>query len=203
MGGTTPDAAPRSHVQAISGDAPTSRAAVAALDGAGVLSPEDLARAGDDADERSVVVRHVLRRHGFDPGAAGAAAAVLAQVAGAVQERHGGLVQRMLRAHAEQMRQELLGMVADPRGLEEPLRQAFAHWLQNAADLPISLVDAPVRAFLDARGIGVEQLEGAADAVDLNIALVDDVLRAEVEEQNAEGGGAPGAGGAEGPGEEP
>jgi hypothetical protein len=172
-------------LNAFSDDAAGARAVVAALDGAGVLTPAALAEAGRDADERGVVVRHVLLHHGFDDALTAAVASILAQVAAAVQERYSGRLQRLLRAHAEVMREELLGMVPDPEEYGVELTRAFSHWLQNAADLPICLVDGPVQSFLGAREITVAELEAAADTVDVNIALIDDVLRAELEERLA------------------
>jgi hypothetical protein len=102
---------------------------------------------------------------------------VLARIAGVVEERYGGKLQRYLRPKAGAIRDELVAMFADPAGAEPELPGVVAHWLQNAMGMPLSLTDASVQAFCEAHGISAEELERAADEIDFNIALVDDVLR--------------------------
>lgn len=170
-------------VNAVADDAYVGRETVAALGGAGLIEPDALARAGDPAAEYGVVLRHVLRHQGLDPDAAEGLATLLTQLARSVQEQYGGKVQRLLRAHAETLHAALVDLVPDAGDQRDHLARACAHWLQNVADLPISLVDPPVRSFLEARDLTAQDLEEAADRLDLHIGLLDDVLRAELEER--------------------
>jgi hypothetical protein len=143
----------------------------------GLLEPPVLARAGDPASEEHTALRYLLVRQGLVEAEVERAVGALARIAGVVIDRYGGKFQRYLRAKAEAMRDELVAMFADSAGAEPELPGVVAHWLQNAMGMPLSLEDASVQAFCEAHGISGEELEHAADEIDFNIALVDDVLR--------------------------
>jgi hypothetical protein len=65
-------------------------------------------------------------------------------------------------------------------GVEEPqLQYAVSHWLQNAVSLPVSLEHPAVIAFRSEFGLDAKGLEDVVDALDINLAVVDDVLSIE------------------------
>jgi hypothetical protein len=188
-------------INSVAEDPASARAATEVLDGLGLLAAGTLARAAEPGHEGGVVLRYVLTRHGLSAGEADEVVTLLAQVAASLVERHDGRIQRFLRHHGHTILDDLLGMVpaAGARGAE--LRRGFTHWLQNAVELPLSVMDTAVREFLDERGATLAQLEDAADEVDFNLALVDDIIRAD-RERPAGGTGGTGGGTASGTGDE-
>lgn len=173
-------------INSVAQDPPAARDATAVLDGLGLLDTRALAQAGDPGHESAVVVRYALTHQGLSPDAAKDVTALLARIATSLVEHYDGKIQRFLRHHGHAILDDLLGMVpaAGARGAE--VQRGFTHWLQNAVELPISVLDRPVQEFLDERGVSPAQLEDAADEVDFNLALVDDVIRAERQQADDE-----------------
>jgi hypothetical protein len=60
---------------------------------------------------------------------------------------------------------------------EAEVRYAFTYWLQNVLNMPLSLIDENVRMFCAQHDLEPEQLFAAADELDVNLALVDDVVQ--------------------------
>lgn len=149
------------------------RAAVDLLNLLGLLRVEVLAGlSGEDAS----ILQRVLRSHGFSPAQASRAAEVLAAVAARTQQEYDGKLQRVLRKHGELLRRELSAAFT-ACGLEQTeLDHAVSQWLQNAVNLPISLENDAVKAFCKSQRVRLDQLLEAADALDVNVALVDDLL---------------------------
>lgn len=166
-------------VTAVGKDASAARSTVATLSGLGLLDPASLARASDPESDAAIVLRHALAGNGLPQDDARRTAALLAQVASALVARYEGKIQRYLRAQGTAMIEDFLRLVDDHGAREPELRLGVTHWLQNALDLPLSAPDESVRRFLDEHEATMEDLEAAADQIDLNLALVDDVIRAD------------------------
>jgi hypothetical protein len=75
------------------------------------------------------------------------------------------------------MRTELVDAFSGDSVSETELNLAVTHWLQNAAALPLSMNDEATQEFCRRRQIDLTDLEQAADAIGLNVAVVDDVIR--------------------------
>lgn len=163
------------------------RALVVSLHLAGVLTPEALARAVKPGADANVVLRHILAHHGIAADQAERLADALARIGQAVEERWQGKIQRYLRSQGAAMRDELLGIFGSGDGDEPQMRHAITHWLQNAAGIPLPLDDANVQRFRAERKIDEQALVDAADEVDFNVALLEDVIRAESEAAESAG----------------
>ncbi|ACQ80901.1 hypothetical protein Bcav_2656 [Beutenbergia cavernae DSM 12333] len=144
-----------------------------------LVSPSALMGAKDTPTPAHAVIRHVLGQHGIGKEQTERIIQTLADMASAVMNGYEGKIQRFLRAEAESIRDDLTTLLAGPRTPSSELRRGITHWLQNAAGLPISVEDESVRQFCANRGITVQQLQQAADEVDFNLALVDDLIRLE------------------------
>ncbi len=70
------------------------------------------------------------------------------------------------------MLQQLLESVPFSRLSRDQAEQAFALWLQNTCNLPISLLDAEVLAFCHFYRLTPKDLIAAADDLRLNLALI-------------------------------
>lgn len=160
------------------------RTAVSSLGYLGLLDPDKLSLMNVPGDENAVVVTFVLKQHGFSNDDARRAAALLARVAAVIQKEWGGKIQRYLRRHGEMMRDELTKAFAGESLTDEQLRYAVSHWLQNALSLPVSLEHQAVVEFCRRNQASLADLTQAADELNLNIALVDDLL--EFDRQAAE-----------------
>jgi len=152
---------------------PATRAAVDLLNLLGLLEVKVLA--GLTREDASILDR-VLRSHGYSAAQATRGAEVLTAVAQRTQQEFEGKLQRALRRHGELLRQELSSAFASCGLQPTELDYAVSQWLQNAASLPISLESEAVKTFCRSHRVGLDKLIQAADALDLNVALVDDLL---------------------------
>ena len=102
--------------------------------------------------------------------------AMLQSAARAVDSAYGGKIQVLLRKHAEATRDEL-ATVLENSGLScQSLKVAITNWLQNTTNAPLTLEDESVLRFCEHQGIGPKELESIADHLNLNLALMDDVI---------------------------
>lgn len=157
-------------------DTEATRVAVSTLQYLGFLEVDKLALLEAPGNEDVVILAYILRHHGFSPEGAQHAVRLLAQVAKVMQRDHGGKIQRYLRHQGEIMRDELVKAIGSESLTTEQLRYAISHWLQNALSLPITLEHQAVTQFCRKNGVLPEDLLHAADELNLNIALVDDLL---------------------------
>lgn len=124
-------------------DAAASRAIADALAAVGVIEPDQLARASEEGSDARTVVRWVLGNHAYRPEDADSLVAILSHAASTVVSSFDGKIQRFLRSKAEQLCNELTDLI----GTDQPVvRQGVAHWLQNVANLPLSVEIRPCAA---------------------------------------------------------
>lgn len=161
------------------------RAAVSTLQYLGLIETEKLALLEQPGNENAVVLTHILKQHGFSEKNAREAVTLLAHVAGVIRKDFGGKIQRYLRRQGEIMRDELINALGGKSLNKEQLRYAVSHWLQNALSLPISLEHPAVIRFCKKNGVGLEKLLHTADDLNLNIALVDDLLELDQKAKDA------------------
>ncbi|NIH82119.1 hypothetical protein [Amycolatopsis viridis] len=159
------------------GDAGLAREIVTALAGIGMVEPAALNRARKRSNDEHLVLRHVLTHYGFDEAEGQRVIAVLGQLGRTFTRQFDGKLQRYLRAKAEELRDDLVDLLDAPEESADEVRGAVTHWLQNALALPLSVNDRHVREFCDERGISVGELQDTADDIDLNVAVVDDLIR--------------------------
>jgi hypothetical protein len=160
-------------------DPQSAREAVQVLYVAGALESEALCADGDPMNSAQVVVVFVLRRFGYEIKCAERCATVLRHAAIQVKHAFGGHLQRFLRRHGEDMREDLVCLFHNAEIEESQLRYAVSHWLQNAVSLPISLQHPDVVGFCSEYGLDENGLESAVDELNINLAVVDDVLSLE------------------------
>ena len=127
---------------------------------------------GEDAS----IVKRVLRAQGFTAAQAEQAIAVMKAVAARTRSAYRGKMQRVLRKHAERLRDELTKTFQKCGLKQSDVQYAVSEWLQNAASLPVSLETAAIKDFCKTNRVRLSQLLDAADSLDLNVALVDDVI---------------------------
>ncbi len=152
------------------------RIAVMLLNHLKLLEIETLATLGEQSDGNIVVLRYILERQGFSAAEAARGVTVLTQTAKTIRATYDGKIQRYLRRHGEFMRDELANVFANVPLNKEQLRYAFSHWLQNAVIMPVSMDHPAIAEFCKSHQVTREDLLHAADELDLNAALLDDLL---------------------------
>ena len=100
----------------------------------------------------------------------------VSEISSVLRARHGGRIQRLLRTYAERLRDEVSAELKTTTLNSAEQRQSLTYWLQNIPSLPLPLLDASTEAFVQAHGITTAQLLDAADHLDINVALIDDLI---------------------------
>ncbi len=132
---------------------------------------------GHKATPRGQLVLGILKEAGFDDASARQAILVLAQAAKKVQIELDGNIQRLLRQEGERMIQNVVAFIGFA-GLDEKLaRHTVTRWLQNVLNVPVCLETESMRTFCAELKTGTKALVAAADDLDINVAIVDDVVQ--------------------------
>jgi hypothetical protein len=152
------------------------------LDALDLLDITELAAmpTGAGAAETNIHARRTLEHlegSGFEAGEARRGLATLQAISTSLVKNHGGKIQKCLRQAGEHILTELTMTFALSSLSEEEAGHALTFWLQNVLSLPLSLKDEAVLAFCTHYGLTPEQLTAAADELDINIALVDDLVQ--------------------------
>lgn len=161
--------------QVLGDDPRTARVATVSLSELGILQPRVLMTVSTAGVDAAGAFRHVLTECGAAEAATQRACDTLAHVARVVVDRWGGKIQRYLRWQTAVIRDDLVAVLED--GTDVEMGTAVTHWLQNASGMPVSVNDQHVATFCADRGITLQDLEREADALDFNLALLDDVIR--------------------------
>jgi tetratricopeptide (TPR) repeat protein len=98
-------------------------------------------------------------------------------VSNALVRNYKGKIQIYLRTQGEQLLKQALTDFKISNMDEENTRIAFTFWYQNVLDLPLTLNDETISQFIAKYSTDIEHLKEAADKLDLNLALVDDLVR--------------------------
>lgn len=127
-------------------------------------------------------IRMVLERLGFSEEKANRLVRTLCVLAERLHETYEGKVQRLLRTVGTELADEVIKQLP----LEEPLGTekaslAVRHWLQNVLNLPILVASPGLQALLRETGAGIDDVLTAVDELDINVALLDEILNRWVE----------------------
>jgi hypothetical protein len=157
------------------GDPEVTRQSVTIFLATGLLEVPTLAALNPEA---ATTCRYVLASHGWREDEITKAIQVLQAMAKVIQKRYRGKLQSIVRRHASEMRKELTVALRVPGLSRADLTFALGHWMQNAFSLPVSLESDALRAFCREEGVTPRELVRAADSLELNVALLDDLLEA-------------------------
>ena len=151
------------------------------LDSFGILAPERLASLSEDTaiSEDAVLIRAVLKQHGFTRAEVDQAVTVLARTADSIQNAYGGRLQRFLRKHGIAMVEELQSAFRETGLPSEDVRYAVTLWLQSVLSMPLSLNSPVTQRFCERNGVQMSDLLAAADHLNLNVAILDDLIALE------------------------
>lgn len=123
-----------------------------------------------------ILIQTLLKRMGMTPNQSREAALTIAQAAQVLVEMHNGKIQRCLRHYGQQMLDDLSNQFSFSQIPTDQARLALAHWLQNTTSMPIELAEPEVIEFCQEAGITLQELTEIADEIDLNLALLDEII---------------------------
>jgi len=86
-------------------------------------------------------------------------------------------MQRFLRKVGEKALIDLLSALSLKTLPKAKTKEALAFWLQNVAALPVSLGRESADRFCSAYGVDGERLLHSTDKLDLNVAVLDDLIQ--------------------------
>lgn len=152
------------------------------LERLGLLDVALLARMAGASDP-SVRGRFVklLQERGLSEEDARRAMTTLCEAAVGLQNHHQGKIQHYLRHYGEMMLRDLPTTFRFTALSEQAAREAITYWLQNVANVPLSLADTSLDQFCRENQLSIDDIFAAADAINLNVALVDDLAQRYVE----------------------
>ena len=162
----------------------TLRSLVDSLEEWGLLDVGELAALADlENSERmdaanAVTIRTLLLRSGFSAEGADQALRSLSSAASGLRAHFESKPQLFFRYYGTLMLDELQKYFDFADVDPATVRRAFAIWFQNALDMPVPIDDQVTRAACRKLGVSHEALIEAADQADLNVALLDEALRA-------------------------
>jgi hypothetical protein len=143
-----------------------------------LIDPHKLAHIDDSSNnEDRIIVDYVLRQHGCSAEQSATACIIIAKIAALICQKYQGKPQRLLRVYAERMRDALVAELDAAVADSHSMKGAISLWLQNALSLPISIEHPALSAFCQAHKVDVNELLRITDDLDINIALLDDILQ--------------------------
>jgi len=119
----------------------------------------------------------VLEEAGVKAEDAVRAVAVLKETSEAIQKAFDGKVQRFLRKVGDKALNDLVSTLSLKTLPKEQTKEALAFWLQNVAALPVSLGHESADRFCRAHGVDGEKLLQSTDSLNLNVAVLDDLIQ--------------------------
>jgi hypothetical protein len=153
----------------------------------GLMEVSEWASGEDEARTLKKRALNVLKEAGVKAEDAVRAVAVLQETSEAIQKAFDGKVQRFLRKVGYNALTDLLSALSLKTLPKAQTKEALAFWLQNVAALPVSLGHESAYRFCRAHGMDGEKLLQSADELDLNVAVLDDLIQ-QYERLSAESG---------------
>lgn len=162
------------------------------LDDIGLLDIEELSnvqKAGNDIDFNSPFAKRVFESllesrligdgstmSGFTREESKSSLLVISEAAKSLTENSDGKIQKYLRKYGQQMVDEFSDSFSFSGIDKKDLENAITYWLQNVLNMPIHLKTESIDTFCKDHQISNEELVNVADSLDINIALLDDMI---------------------------
>lgn len=153
------------------------RRIVMELKSLGLLNVEILADSSQQKDEMNkVCITDVLIENGFTKKEIEAFLITISEAAAVIQMKYAGKIQQYLRSYGELILSEVKENFKFSKLSQDDAKYAFTLWLQNTMNMPLSLLSNDVKSFCKSQNIDTTSLVEAADKMDLNLALMDDLI---------------------------
>ena len=152
------------------------------LDDLGLLDVEELSEipaAGGHIDFNSTNARHliqVLSESGFTKEESRNTVLVMHEASTSLERHHDGKIQKYIRKYGQRMIDELSENFSFSKMRKHDVELAFTYWLQNVLNMPVNLKTKSTDAFCERFKVTDEKLVREADRMDVNLALLDDMI---------------------------
>lgn len=144
----------------------------------GALARLNLSEEAEEKESNSLLVTidTLLQKVGFGPKKSESAVRAICEAASSIQEKYGGKVQNYLRKYGTYM----LDHIKEDFGFSQfdDAPRAVAIWLQNTLNMPVPGSNPLGDQACESLGVTYDALVEAANQQDINLALLDDALRA-------------------------
>lgn len=121
-------------------------------------------------------INEILSEHGFTIEESKNAILAMNEAAKSLIQHHGGKIQRYLRRYGVRMLEDLHRTFPFTKMNQEDVRFAFTFWIQNVLNMPVDLPLESVAEFCKKYKASKDELLEAADNLDINVALLDDLI---------------------------
>ncbi len=128
-------------------------------------------------DTRAQRITELFKEKGLDAETARQALVAICEAALGLQDHFKGKIQRYLRSYGLTMIKEMKNSFRFTTLNEADSAMAFIDWLQNDLIMPLGLPDDNVNLLCKQNGLEFKDLIHAADRIDLNVALLDDLAK--------------------------
>jgi hypothetical protein len=126
------------------------------------------------------------RRPGLTEEESKSSLLVMHEAAKRLMEHHDGKIQKYLRKYGQQMLDEFVETFSISGMDEKDLRDAATYWLQNVLNMPVNLKIESIDTFCNTLGISEGELVEEADNLNINVALLDDMIDQHIEDTRKE-----------------
>ena len=152
------------------------------LDALNLLGVEELAEISETDDginldypyARRIV--ECLSESGFTEEESKSSILAMYEAAKSLKKHHNGKIQEYLRVYGQRMIDELSHNFSFSKMNEEDVKYAFTYWLQNILNMPVNLRTEGIEKFCERLQITYEDLLKVADTLNINFALLDDMI---------------------------
>ncbi len=156
----------------------------------------NISKVGNDIDFNSPFAKRVieslsesrfteeeLKKPGFTEEESKRSLSVMHEAAKGLMEHHSGKIQKYLRKYGQQMVDELAENFSFTGMEEKDIKYAFIYWLQNVLNMPVNLNTESIDTFCNRLGISGEKLVKEADNLNINVALLDDMIEQHISDE--------------------
>lgn len=133
-----------------------------------------------------ITMMTILQQSGFDADKARIAAIAICEAAAGLKQRYEGKVQKYFRKYGALMLDELAQNFSFTQLNNDDARKAVSIWLQNTLNMPVPASNPMADKVCEKLGVEYNTLVDAADKLNINIAWLDEALRAYWEKKFAQ-----------------
>ncbi len=109
------------------------------------------------------------------------------EAAQSLKQHLDGKIQKYLRSYGQRMIDELSAYFSFSKMDHSDVKFAFAYWLQNVLNMPVNLQTKNMDTYCEKFKITINDLVRGADNLDINLALVDDLIDQYVQDSQEKG----------------
>jgi hypothetical protein len=132
----------------------------------------------DSSHPHVVAMEAILKNYGFAEDEIQTAVTIMCQMAAGFKNKFGGKVQKCLRQYGMNLLKEMERDFPVQASNAKTARTAFTQWFQNVLNLPLPAPDEISDKACKMLRTDYVALIQAADDIDVNVALLDNILRA-------------------------